>query len=208
MRVIGITGGVGAGKSAVLAYIREKYNCRILLADEAAHQVKEPGQPCYDKLVKLLSKEILNEDGTINRLKMAEKIFASDKMLLQVNEIIHPAVKELILHAIEEERRNKIHDFFFIEAALLIEGGYLKIVDEMWYIYAREAVRRERLKNFRKYSDEKIDSIMESQLTEEEFRKHCKVVIDNSNTLTDAYRQVDEKLGEYLWQKKTAIKDN
>ncbi|MGN0376274.1 MAG: dephospho-CoA kinase [Suilimivivens sp.] len=201
MKVIGITGGVGAGKSAILSYIREKYNCRILLADEAAHQVKEPGQPCYESLVKLLSEEILNEDGTINKLKMAEKIFASDELLLQVNKIIHPAVKELILNAITEEKRNKVHDFFFIEAALLIEGGYLEIVDEMWYIYAREEVRRERLKNSRNYSDEKINSIMESQLKEEEFREHCEVVIDNSDSLTDAYRQIDKKLGEYLWQK-------
>lgn len=201
MRVIGITGGVGAGKSAILAYIKEKYNCRILLADEAAHQVKEPGQPCYESLVKLLSEDILNEDGTINRLKMADKIFASDEMLWQVNNIIHPAVRDLILSAIEEEQRKKVHDFFFVEAALLIEGGYLEFVDEMWYIYAREEVRRIRLRKFRNYPDEKIDSIMESQLKEEEFRKYCKVVIDNSDTLSDAYRQVDEKLGEYLWQK-------
>lgn len=200
MKVIGITGGVGAGKSALLSYIKENYNCRILMADEVAHQVKEPGQPCYEKLVKLLSKEILNEDGTINKLKMAEKIFASDEILFQVNQIIHPAVKELILHAIEEERKSNLHDFFFVEAALLIEDGYLEIVDEMWYIYAREEVRRKRLKESRKYSDEKIDSIMESQLSEAEFCKYCKVVIDNSNTLTEAYAQINEKLGEYLCQ--------
>ena len=198
MKVIGITGGVGAGKSAILAYIKEKYNCRILLADEAAHLVKEPGQPCYEKLVKLLSRDILNGDGTINKQKMAEKIFASELLRLEVNHIIHPAVKELILNAIAEERKKEQYDFFFLEAALLIEDGYLEIVDEMWYIYAREEVRRQRLKTTRMYSDEKIDAIMESQLREEDFRKYCKVVIDNSEALTDAYRQIDEKLGEYL----------
>ena len=83
----------------------------------------------------------------------------------------------------------------------MIEDGYLEIVDEMWYIYAREEIRRQRLKESRNYSDEKIDSIMKSQLGEAEFRKYCSVVIDNSDTLTDACRQVDEKLGEYLWQK-------
>ena len=66
-------------------YIKEKYNCRILLADEAAHLVKEPGQPCYEKLVKLLSREILNGDGSINKQKMAEKIFASEDILSKVN---------------------------------------------------------------------------------------------------------------------------
>lgn len=198
MRVIGVTGGVGAGKSQILSYIREKYNCRILLADEAAHKVKEPGQICYSRLVALLSKDILNKDGSIDKQKMAEKIFASPELLKQINEIIHPAVKELILNTIEEERKSLEHDFLFIEAALLIEGGYLEILDEIWYIYAREDVRRKRLKDSRNYSDKKIDSIMESQLTEEQFRKYCKVVIDNSDELSDAYCQIDEKLGEYL----------
>ena len=76
MKVIGITGGVGAGKSEILSYIRERYNCRILLADEAAHKVKEKGQPCYEKLVTLLSDEILDETGNINKVKMAETIFS------------------------------------------------------------------------------------------------------------------------------------
>lgn len=200
MKVIGITGGVGAGKTAVLSYISRNYNCRIVLADEAAHMVKEPGQSCYDRLVTLLGKDILNEDNTVNKQKMAEKIFASPLLLKQVNELIHPAVKKLILDIIEEERNSQAHDFLFIEAALLIEGGYLEIVDELWYIYAREEVRRRRLKEIRGYSDEKIDSIMEKQLSEDEFRKYCKVIIDNSGALSDAYCQIDEKLGEYLWQ--------
>ena len=67
---------------------------------------------------------------------------------------------------------------------------------KMWYIYAKEDVRRERLKQSRNYSDEKIDAIMDSQLKEEEFRKHCRVIIDNSGSLEDAYEQIDRKLGE------------
>jgi dephospho-CoA kinase len=201
MKVIGITGGVGAGKSALLSYIGENYNCRILLADEAAHQVKEKGQPCYEKLVELLSADVLNQDGSINRAKMAEKIFGNEELLQKVNGIIHPAVKELILQTIQEERQSGCHDFFFLEAALLIEDGYLEIVDEMWYIYAKEEVRRQRLKDTRNYSEEKTAAIMASQLKEEEFRRVCRVVIDNSNALSDAYRQIDEKLGAYLWQK-------
>ena len=86
--------------------------------------------------------------------------------------------------------------FFFIEAALLIECGYLNIVDEMWYIYAREDIRRKRLKESRNYTDEKINAIMDSQLKEEEFRKYCKVVIDNSGSLEDSYEQIDRELGE------------
>lgn len=194
MKVIGITGGVGSGKSALLAYIKEHYSCRIILADEAAHQVKEPGQPCYEKLVELLSGDILNEDGTIHKGKMAEKIFGDRKLLEAVNAIIHPAVKELILDQIQKERIKGEIQFFFVEAALLIEGGYLNLVDEMWYIYAEENVRRKRLFSSRGYSEEKIDSIMASQLSETEFRKHCRVVIDNSGSLEEAARQIDREL--------------
>lgn len=197
MKVIGITGGVGSGKSALLGYIKEKYSCRLILADEAAHRVKEPGQPCYDKLVELLSEDILNRDGTIDKNRMAARIFGSEELLRQVNQIIHPAVRELILQEIALAAAEKEIRFFFIEAALLIEGGYLKIVDEMWYIYAREEVRKQRLRDTRGYSDDKIESIMRSQLREDEFRKHCTVVIDNSGSLEDAYRQIDAKLGEY-----------
>ncbi|WP_277935140.1 dephospho-CoA kinase [Parablautia muri] len=199
MKVIGITGGVGSGKTAVLEYIAGKYNCKVILADKAAHKVEEPGQLCYKKLVKLLSGNILNEDGTINREKMAVRIFGSDKLLEEVNKIIHPAVKQFILEEMERERKAGALDFLFIEAALLIENGYLDIVDEMWYIYALENVRRRRLIGARNYSDEKVTSIMKSQLSEEEFKKHCKVVIDNSGELAVAYKQVDKKLGEYLY---------
>lgn len=198
MRVIGITGGVGSGKSALLNYIARNYNCKIILADEVAHRVKEPGQPCYKKLIELMSSDILNEDGTIHKGRMAAKIFESEELLEKVNRIIHPAVKEVILNEIADARNKKILDFLFLEAALLIEDGYLNIVDEMWYIYAREEVRRMRLKSSRNYSDEKIDAIMKSQLTEEEFRKHCIVTIDNSEGLKEACRQIDMKLGEYL----------
>ncbi len=196
--MIGITGGVGAGKSALLQYIKEKYCCKILMADEIAHKVKEPGQACYEEIVSLLSPEILEEDGTIHRGKMAVKIFGSEELLQKVNNLIHPAVKKMILDEITVAKAEGKLDFLFVEAALLIEDGYLDIVDEMWYIYAREEVRRRRLKESRNYTDEKIDAIMKSQLKEEIFRKYCSIVIDNSEGLLAAFRQIDRKLGEYL----------
>ncbi len=196
--MIGITGGVGAGKSALLQYIKEKYCCKILMADEIAHKVKEPGQACYEEIVSLLSPEILEEDGTIHRGKMAVKIFGSEELLQKVNNLIHPAVKKMILDEITVAKAEGKLDFLFVEAALLIEDGYLDIVDEMWYIYAREEVRRRRLKESRNYTDEKIDAIMKSQLKEEIFRKYCSIVIDNSEGLPAAFRQIDRKLGEYL----------
>ena len=153
MKLIGITGGVGAGKSAILSYLQENYNCRVELADLIAHKVKEPGQPCYDALIELLGQDVLNDDGTINKGRMADIIFSDDEKLAAVNALIHPAVKQYFLAEVEKEREIGKIDYFFLEAALLIEDGYEKIMDELWYIYATEEVRMRRLMTSRGYSE-------------------------------------------------------
>ena len=200
MHIIGITGGVGAGKSEVLSYIKEKYNCRIILADEVGHLVKMPGQSCYEKLVKLLGEEVLLPDGNIDKAKMAELIFKDSKLLEQVNALIHPAVEQYVLDEIEKEKAQGALDFFFVEAALLLESGLREFMECIWYIYADEEVRRNRLKKARGYSDEKIDGILASQKSEEEFKKQCDVIIYNNGLIEETKKQIDKKLGEYLWQ--------
>lgn len=198
MKVIGITGGVGAGKSRILNYLEEKYQARILMADQAAHRVKEKGQSCYEPLVRLLGREVLDERGEIHKGRMAAMIFSEQKLLLQVNEIIHPEVRKYILEQIELERKKGTTKFFFLEAALLIEEHYDEICDELWYIYAEDSIRISRLMESRGYSREKALQIMKGQLLEEEFRKGCQFVIDNSGKLETALEQIDRKLGEYL----------
>lgn len=196
MKTIGITGGIGAGKSCILSYIQQNCSCRILLADEAAHEIQEPGTACYDRIAGILGNEVLQADGRIDRKKMAAAIFSDAELLKKVNAIIHPAVKEYILEEIERERQAGEKDVFFLEAALLIEEGYDRVLDELWYIYADEDTRRKRLSEERGYSQEKIDHILKNQLSEEAFRAHCKVIIDNSRDLGDTYRQIDERLKE------------
>lgn len=200
MRFIGITGGIGAGKSEILQYIRRHYKCEIHLADEVAHLVKEPGTKCYTQLIALLGQDIVAADGQIDKAAMAAKIFADEKVLEQVNNIVHPSVKEYLLDKQERARRNPDIELFFVEAALLIEAGYGPIVDEMWYIYADEAIRAQRLRSARGYSEEKITQIMGNQLTDEEFRRNADFVIDNSGSLEDSYRQIDKKLEAFTWQ--------
>ena len=173
MRFIGITGGVGAGKTEILKYIGQHYKCEIYLADEIGHKVKEPGTEGYHALVALME---------------------------QVNAIIHPAVKKYLADRLAEAKNKGDVELFFVEAALLIESGYEHIVDEMWYIYAREDVRRRRLSESRGYTPEKIEKIIASQLSEEEFRQHCDFVIDNSDSLEDSYRQIRQKLEAYSWK--------
>lgn len=199
MRLIGVTGGVGAGKSEVLNYIKKHYKCRIYLADEVAHLVKVKGEECYYELVSLLGEDILQEDGEINKSAMAAKIFADDALLEQVNEIVHPQVRIYLEKRIKEAQEDVDTEIMFIEAALLIEAGYKELVDELWYIYADVEVRKKRLMSSRGYSEEKIHQIMEAQLSEEVFRKECDFVIDNSGTLADSYRQIRKKLKGFTW---------
>ena len=179
MKIIGITGGVGSGKSEVLRLLSESCSCFVLKADEAAHLVKKKGTDCYKKLVTLMSADILAEDGQIDKAKMASRIFSDKELLDKVNSVIHPAVKEYILDLIEDKRNEDKYDYFFIEAALLIEDGYENICDELWYVYASVETRFMRLKASRDYPDGKIRAIMSAQLSEEEFRRHCRRVIDN-----------------------------
>lgn len=197
---IGITGGIGAGKSEILAYIRKHYLCEIYLADEVAHLVKEPGTECYGALVTLLGEDVIADDGRIDKGKMAEKIFGNNTLLEKVNALIHPTVRSFLLERLERARSEGIVELFFVEAALLIECGYGGLVDEMWYVYAAESVRRERLKRARGYSEEKIDRIMEQQLSEEQFRQNCDFVIDNSGSIEDSWRLIDKKLEAYTWR--------
>ena len=191
MKTIGITGGVGSGKSAVLEYIAEKYNALVIYADKLAYELESPGHICYDRIVELLGRDILDSDGFINKIAMAEKIFADNDLLREVNDIVHPAVKDYITDRIRRELEYDEYDYFVLEAALLIEEKYYEILDEFWYVRADEDVRRQRLRSSRGYSDEKIDSIMDSQLDDQTYMKYCKYVIDNSESLTATYAQVD-----------------
>lgn len=200
MKVIGITGGVGAGKTEILKYIGKHYLCRIYLADEVAHQVKRRGTKCFDRLVSLLGEDVLGGDGEIDRQTMARQIFGDEALLEKVNAIVHPAVQAYLTDRRREAQQDGRTELFFVEAALLIEAGYQGWVDELWYVYAGEDVRRTRLQAGRGYDRERIDRIMGSQLSEEEFRRACDFVIDNSGELTDSFRQIDDKLEAFSWR--------
>ena len=195
MKIIGITGGVGAGKSHILDYILRNYKARIIKTDEAAELLRKPGHRCYERIVELLGDTILNEDGTINRNKMAELIFSDQKKLEEINKIIHPEVNRYVAEEIKKEQENKEKDYFFIESALLIENHYDEICDELWYIDTKEEIRRERLKQNRGYSEEKISDIISKQLSEEEFKKHCQIIIDNNGEKQAVYKQIEKNMG-------------
>ncbi|SFN88092.1 dephospho-CoA kinase [Pseudobutyrivibrio sp. UC1225] len=183
MKFIGITGGIGAGKSTVLSLLKENFNCKVVLADEVAAQLMTSGHKCFDEVVALnWPTSILDESGEIDRPLMAKYMFADDDLLSGVNSIVHPAVEKEVLNQVEEEKEKHNIEYFFLEAALLIECGYGKLVDEMWYIYASPEVREIRLMESRGYSKERIENTFKVQRSDESFREHCDKVIDNSGS--------------------------
>ena len=196
MRVIGITGGVGAGKSEVIGYIEKQYRAPVLLADDIGHDLMHSQGACYRAVIDLFGKEILTEDGEPDRKRIADLVFRDPQLLEQLNAVIHPAVRKEILHRIEDRRKEK-DAFFFLESAILIEEKYDEICDELWYVYAGESVREARLKESRHYSEQKIRDVMCRQLPEAVFRRKCDFVIDNSADFSETAHQIDERMKQY-----------
>ena len=191
MKVIGITGGVGAGKTQILEYLNNKYGATICQADAVGKKLQKKGTECFDEIVAHFGTEILDAKGELDREKLADIVF-SDKVELSVlNSIVHPAVKEEIYKKIaKEERKNT--NLFILESAILIEDHYEEICDELWYIYVEDSIRKKRLIYARGYDSKKVDDIIAAQLPKSMFMKHCDRVIDNSNTFEETKIQLDK----------------
>lgn len=198
MKVLGITGGVGAGKSTVLSYMERRYKALILQADAIGAKLQQPGNTCYRQIVELFGAEILREDATLDRVLLAKLVFADEQLLKRLNAVIHPAVKKEITDCLENARARADVPFAVIEAALLLEAGYGDICDEIWYVRADEQVRMKRLTESRGYTAERVRSIMKNQLSEREFEAGCEFVIDNStNIVENTFEQIDKGLVEH-----------
>lgn len=195
MKIIGITGGVGSGKSEVLRYLDEQYNAVVCQADLVAKNLQKKGTICYNKIVEHFGEDILDQNKRIDRPHLAQIVFKDQDELQALNAIVHPAVKENILRKIRQESR-KGSRLFVLEAALLLEEHYDEICDEVWYIYANEEVRKKRLKLSRGYSDEKIADMFRVQKSRDEFLEKSDRAIDNSGNFDDTREQLDDMIKE------------
>ena len=193
MKIIGVTGGVGAWKITVLNYLEKRYGAKLILADLVGHEVMEPGHEAYEQVVKVFGQEIVSEDKTIDRKALGAIVFADEKKRMILNRIIHPAVRQEILRRLEEAKLSHLSSAA-VEAALFLEENYDAFCDETWYIYTDEKIRRQRLKESRGYSDERIDQIFRSQKTHEEFQKRCMFMIDNNGSEEETFRQIDRRM--------------
>ena len=196
MKVYGITGGAGAGKSEVIKMLQQNFGGCVIMSDEVARELMQKGNISYQLIVEYFGRDILMDDGEIDRKKLADHVFNNKEALEKLNSMTHPYVKDEIRKLIAEAEASGECRFVALESAILLECGYEDICDEFWYVYTKPEIRRQRMKETRNYSDEKVDSVMRNQQPDEVFFEQCSFVIKNNTTLSDVYAQLKEKLDQ------------
>lgn len=194
MKVYGITGGAGTGKSEVIKMLQQNFGGCVIMSDEVARELMQKGNISYQLIVEYFGRDILMDDGEIDRKKLADHVFNNKEALEKLNSMTHPYVKDEIRKLIAEAEASGECRFVALESAILLECGYEDICDEFWYVYTKPEIRRQRMKETRNYSDEKVDSVMRNQQPDEVFFEQCSFVIKNNTTLSDVYAQLEEKL--------------
>lgn len=195
MIVLGITGGVGAGKSRILYDLKENHHAYIVEADKLAHDLMEAGQPVYRKIVDAFGVEILQKEPpfSIDRNLFAQIVFHDSGKLERLNQIVHPAVKKWIQKDISKKKEEGC-PIYVIEAALLIQDGYKEICDEIWYIYADEETRTKRLIEQRGYTRERCEAMFRSQEPEDYYKKYADFTINNQFDYENSSKQLNDRL--------------
>ena len=197
MKIIGITGGVGAGKSTVLNILREICNCYIVMADDVAKGLMVKDGALRADAIRLFGKDAYTDNGSLNTVHIASVMYGDETVKNEWTGLVHPAVKKAILSEIDTCKNEGKYDFFFLEAALLLEDNYDQICDEVWYVDVSEEERIKRLAIGRGYSEEKSRSIMKNQLSKEEFLRRTDYVIDNGISEENTRIQLENKVEEY-----------
>lgn len=197
MKVIGLTGSIGSGKSTVSCFF-EELGAIVIDADQVSRQVVEPGSPALKELTVAFGENILNPDGSLNRTLVAEIVFNSDEKRELLNSIIHPMIFNEINSTIEEYRE-KGTEIIILEAALILEKkGLIKLIDKLIVVSIDEETQKKRLEGRGDLSKEQINARINSQLTNNEKIKHADYIIDNNQDLVNTREQVRE-----LWDKLT-----
>ncbi|MCL5044743.1 MAG: dephospho-CoA kinase [Deltaproteobacteria bacterium] len=196
--VIGLTGVIGSGKSAVARMLAEM-DAAVVDADRIGHSVYEPGEPAFDELKTAFGEGIVGSDGRIARAKLAALVFASAQALGRLNAIVHPRIRQRLAAEVAELRAAARVPAIVIEAAVLLEAGWQDLCDEVWLVTAPAASVRERLAAERRMTPAQVAKRLGAQLSEEERRRHADVVIENDGTL----EQLRARLAE-IWQQRVA----
>jgi dephospho-CoA kinase len=193
MKVIGLTGGIGSGKSTVSQILAE-LGAVVLDADKVGHQAYQPGTETWKDVVAAFGQEVVAADGSIDRKKLGAIVFGDPKALERLNRIVHPRMYDMMAEQIEEYRQQGV-EVVVLEAAILLEANWTPLVDEVWVTVASEPTVVRRVKERTGLPEEQIRSRIRSQLSNEERKKQASVVIRNDGSLDELRAKVVE-----LWE--------
>jgi dephospho-CoA kinase len=196
--VIGITGGIGSGKSTVTQML-EELGAVVIDADQVGHQIYLPDLPAWREIVAAFGAVVLNTDRTINRQALGKIVFADPEALRTLNGIVHPKMFNRMTELIAELHARGGMKAIVVEAAVLIEANWMPLVDQVWVVVASEAVVVDRLARQRHLAPEQVRTRIAAQLSNDERLKHAHVVIRNDGSLEevrDAVQQAWDHLAQ------------
>jgi len=195
MLIVGLTGGVASGKTAVSRVLREE-GAYIIDADQIARELVQPHKPAWNELVRAFGKEILQEDGSIHRRKLADKVFTDPEQRKVLNQILHPRIKEEMDRRIKEIRQKDPEAIVVIDAPLLVELGVYRKVDRLIVVTSTQMQQMERLKERDGRSPEEALRLFSSQMPVEEKVKLADFVIRNEGSLEETRKRAKEVFKE------------
>ena len=191
MYVIGLTGGIGSGKSTV-ARMLERRGAKLLSADAVGHEVYEPGRPAWQEIVDAFGPDVVGADGKSDRKKLGPIVFSDPEQLRRLNAVTHPRMKELMREKLEAERVSGVR-IAVLEAALLFDAGWDDLTDEVWVTVAPPEVAAARTAERSGISAEDALSRIRAQMSNEERISRSQVVIDTDCALERTEEQVSEE---------------
>jgi len=174
MKIIGLTGGIGSGKSTVSRFLVE-LGAVILNADKVGHEAFKPDTELWREVVAAFGRQILKPGGEIDRHKLGEMVFGNPKLLSRLNQIMHPRMYDMVKAQLEEYRQQGVK-VVVLEAPLLLEANWTSLVDEVWVTVAPESTVLRRLKEKSGLSEPQSLARIRSQLSLEERIKQADVV--------------------------------
>ncbi len=191
MKTIGLTGGIGSGKSTV-SQILAGLGAWVIDADKVGHEIYLPGKAAWQQVTAAFGRDILAADQTIDRKKLGAIVFGSEEARKKLNAIVHPLMFKEIERRIKEKRAEGVIQPIVVEAAVLIEANWLPLVDEVWVVVAGRSAVIERVAAQRGLSAHDTEARIVSQLADAERLKHASVVIPNDGALEDLQKWVSE----------------
>jgi len=191
MKVIGLTGGIASGKSTASSVL-SKLGAKIIDADKVGHGIYIPNTDAWKDIIETFGNDLLLPDKTINRKKLGEIVFNDKEAVKKLNQIVHPRMYKNFEQTIDTfNKENNGKGVIVLDAAILIEAKWLPLVDEVWLVIADEETVIKRLceKGFTK---EHARARIASQLSDEERKKHADIIIENSDSVANLKKRVNE----------------